>query len=47
MIRAATHGIAYRAKPTARAAADGRVDRGDLTAILDLYGISRDHWVTD
>ncbi|WP_353229135.1 phosphoserine phosphatase SerB [Novosphingobium sp.] len=47
MIRAATHGIAFRAKPTARAAAHGRVDRGDLTAILDLYGISRDHWVTD
>ena len=46
MLCAATHGIAYRAKPRARAAADGRIDRGDLTAILDLYGISRDHWVT-
>eukprot|EP01037_Dinobryon_pediforme_P015195 gene15192-15339_t len=46
MLCAATHGIAYRAKPKARAAADGRIDRGDLTAILDLYGISRDHWVT-
>ncbi len=46
MLRAATHGIAYRAKPKARAAADGRIERGDLTAILDLYGISRDHWVT-
>ena len=47
MIRAATHGIAFRAKPKAREAADGRIDRGDLTAILDLYGISRDVWVMD
>jgi phosphoserine phosphatase len=46
MIRAATHGIAFRAKPTAREAADGRIDRGDLTAILDLYGIARADWVT-
>jgi phosphoserine phosphatase len=45
MIRAASHGIAFRAKATAREAADGRVDSGDLTAILDLYGISRDLWV--
>lgn len=45
MIRAATHGIAYRAKAKARAAADGRIDRGNLTAILDLYGIPRDRWV--
>ena len=46
MIRAATHGIAFRAKAKAREAADGRIDHGDLTAILDLYGISRDAWVT-
>jgi len=46
MIRAATHGIAYRAKPKAREAATGRIDRGDLTAILDLYGIPRERWVT-
>ena len=45
MIRAATHGIAFRAKADARDAADGRIDHGDLTAILDLYGISRDDWV--
>ena len=45
MIRAATHGIAFRAKAKAREAADGRIDRGDLTAILELYGISRDDWV--
>jgi phosphoserine phosphatase len=44
MIRAATHGIAFRAKVLAREAADGRVDRGDLTAILDLYGIPRADW---
>ena len=46
MLEAATHGIAYRAKPKARAAADGWIERGDLTAILALYGISRDDWVT-
>ncbi len=47
MIVAATHGIAYRAKAKARAAADGRIDRGDLTAILDLYGVPQDRWVRD
>jgi phosphoserine phosphatase len=46
MIRAATCGVAWRAKPTARAAADGRIDRGDLTAILALYGIAQENWVT-
>jgi len=46
MIRAATHGIAFRAKPKARDAAAGRIDRGDLTAILDLYGVPRERWVT-
>lgn len=45
MLEAATLGLAYRAKPKARAAADGWIDRGDLTAILDLYGIARDNWV--
>ncbi len=45
MIEAATWGVAYRAKPRARAAADGWVDRGDLTAILSLLGIPRDEWV--
>ncbi len=47
MIEAATHGIAYRAKPKARAAADGWIDRGGLTAILELFAIARDNWVTD
>lgn len=47
MIAAATYGIAYRAKPKARAAADGWIDRGDLTAILKLLGIAQDQWVLD
>lgn len=45
MLKAATWGLAYRAKPGARAAADGWIDRGDLTAVLDLFGIARDEWV--
>jgi len=45
MIEAATYGIAYRAKPKARAAANGRVDRGDLTSVLKLLGIPRREWV--
>ena len=45
MIEAATYGIAYRAKPVARAAANGWVDRGDLTAVLQLLGIARSDWV--
>jgi phosphoserine phosphatase len=45
MLEAATLGLAYRAKPKARAAADGWIERGDLTAILDLFGIARDDWV--
>lgn len=47
MIEAATFGLAYRAKPKARAAADGWIDRGDLTAILELFGIPRQEWVID
>ncbi len=46
MIQAATYGFAYRAKPKARAAANGRIDHGDLTAILSLLGIYRGNWVT-
>ena len=45
MIEAATYGFAYCAKPKARAAANGRVDRGDLTAVLSLLGIARKDWV--
>lgn len=44
MIEAATYGFAYRAKPKARAAANGRVDAADLTAVLTLLGIPRDSW---
>ena len=44
MIKAATYGFAYRAKPKARAAANGRVDSADLTAILSLLGIDRSDW---
>ncbi|AOL23659.1 phosphoserine phosphatase [Erythrobacter litoralis] len=45
MIEAASYGFAYRAKPKARAAANGRIDRGDLTAVLSLFGIPRADWV--
>jgi phosphoserine phosphatase len=44
MIEAATYGFAYRAKPKARAAANGRVDCGDLTVVLRLLGIPRADW---
>ncbi len=44
MIAAATYGFAYRAKPKARQAANGRVDCGDLTAVLTLLGIPREDW---
>ncbi|MEM7778801.1 MAG: phosphoserine phosphatase SerB [Pseudomonadota bacterium] len=45
MLEAADYGFAYRAKPIARDAADGRIESGDLTAILSLLGIPRDKWV--
>lgn len=45
MLEAATYGIAYHAKPKARAAADGWIDRGDLTGVLDLMGVPRERWV--
>lgn len=44
MIEAATYGFAYRAKPKARAAANGRVDGEDLTMVLTLLGIPRKDW---
>lgn len=46
MIGAGTYGIAYHAKPRARAAGDGWIDTGDLTNVLRLLGIARDRWVT-
>jgi phosphoserine phosphatase len=45
MLKAATYGIAFRAKPKARAAGNGWVDRGDLTAILKLLEIPESDWV--
>lgn len=45
MLNAANYGFAYRAKPKAREQANGRVDQGDLTAILSLLGIPRSDWV--
>ncbi|WP_083776328.1 phosphoserine phosphatase SerB [Erythrobacter sp. NAP1] len=47
MLEAAHYGFAYRAKPKARSAANGRVDSEDLTAILSLLGIDRKDWVED
>ncbi len=45
MLEAATYGIAYYAKPKARAAANGWVDRGDLTVLLKLLGVPQADWV--
>ncbi|NNC52113.1 MAG: phosphoserine phosphatase SerB [Erythrobacter sp.] len=45
MIEAADYGIAYRAKPKARDAANGRIASEDLTAILSLLGVPRSDWV--
>ena len=45
MLQAATYGIAYRAKPAARDAADGWIERGELTAVLELLGIAKEDWV--
>lgn len=47
MLQAATYGFAYKAKPKARAAANGTIDQGDLTNILSLLGIPQEEWVTD
>ncbi|MFS0848816.1 phosphoserine phosphatase SerB [Novosphingobium panipatense] len=45
MLEAATYGIAYRAKPKARNAANGWIDRGDLTDVLRLLGVNEKDWV--
>lgn len=47
MLEAADYGIAYYAKPKARAAAHGWIDRGDLTSVLALLGIPRSEWIWD
>ena len=44
MIEAACYGIAYHAKPKARAAAHGWIDHGDLTTVLRLLGIPEAEW---
>ena len=44
MLVAASYGVAYHAKPKARAAANGAVDRGDLTDVLRLLGIAESDW---
>ena len=45
MLEAATYGLAFAAKPKARAAADGWIDRGNLTGVLELLGIAQSAWV--
>jgi phosphoserine phosphatase len=45
MLAAATYGVAFRAKPKARAAANGWLDRGDLTSLLKLLEIPQHDWV--
>jgi phosphoserine phosphatase len=44
MLVAARYGLAYYAKPKARAAANGSIDRGDLTDVLRLLGIAQSDW---
>jgi phosphoserine phosphatase len=45
MLQAAGLGIAYHAKPAARAAADAAIDHNDLTALLYAQGIPKAEWV--
>ena len=45
MLQAADYGLAYRAKPKAREAANGWIDYGDLTSILKLLGIPEADWI--
>ena len=47
MIDRAGLGIAYHAKPAVAAAADARIDYGDLTALLHLQGYRRNEFVED
>ena len=44
MIEAAGLGVAFHAKPAAAAAADARIEHGDLTALLYAQGYSRTEW---
>jgi phosphoserine phosphatase len=45
MVRAAGLGVAYRAKPALAEAADARLERSDLTALLALQGIPQAEWL--
>ena len=45
MIQEAGLGIAYHAKPKTAAAADARIEYGDLTALLYVQGYKRADWV--
>tara|TARA_B100000678_G_scaffold160011_1_gene133804 strand:+ start:589 stop:1443 length:855 start_codon:yes stop_codon:yes gene_type:complete len=45
MLVAADYGVAFRAKPKTRAAANGWIDGENLTAMLLLLGIERERWV--
>lgn len=45
MLASAHYGVAYHAKPKARAAANGAIDRGDLTDVLRLLGIAESEWI--
>ncbi len=45
MIRLAGLGVAYRARPALRAAADAVIDHADLTALLFLQGSRREEFV--
>jgi phosphoserine phosphatase len=46
MLEAAGFGVAYRAKPAARAAADARIDHNDLSALLYAQGYPRSAWIS-
>ena len=46
MLEAADFGIAYRAKPKARAASNGWIDHGDLTSVLKLLEVPERDWVS-
>ncbi len=46
MLEAAGLGVAFRAKPKVAAAADARIDHGDLTALLYAQGYRREEFVT-
>jgi phosphoserine phosphatase len=44
MLQAATWGVAYHAKPAAREACNGWIERGDLTSLLKLLEIPEHDW---